>query len=184
MRPARTMPAAAPVPTLPHPLRRFRLQRPVRLAAVLALLASLAAGLLARQAVPRRLAESSDPLASLAAGAPSRLWDLAFWTGQQAGGTALWRGALLACRGRRGGAYPNCTSVRLARWGGPPVRRAAWAGRGRHKRQSRLLRPLPWSRRAAGESPPPARNLPRGLRGPRGGGAAPGRGGAPGPAEP
>ena len=113
------MPAAAPVPTLPHPLRRFRLQRPVRLAAVLALLASLAAGLLARQAVPRRLAESSDPLASLAAGAPSRLWDLAFWTGQQAGGTALWRGALLACRGRRGGAYPNCTSVRLASWWGP-----------------------------------------------------------------
>jgi hypothetical protein len=88
----------------------------VRLAAVLAL---LAAALLARQAVPRRLAESSDPLASLAAGAPSRLWDLAFWSGQQAGGTALWRGALLACRGRRGGAYPNCTSVRLASWWGP-----------------------------------------------------------------
>ena len=108
-----------PAPTLPHPLGRFRLPRPVRLAAVLALLALLAAGLLARQAVPRRLAESSDPLASLAAGAPSRSWDLAFWSGQQAGGTALWRGALLACRGRRGGAYPNCTSVRLASWWGP-----------------------------------------------------------------
>jgi hypothetical protein len=108
------MPAAAP--TLPHPLRGFRLPRPVRLAAVVAL---LAAALLARQAVPRRLAECSDPLASLAACAPSRLWDLAFWSGQQAGGTALWRGALVACRGRRGGAYPNCTSVRLASWWGP-----------------------------------------------------------------
>jgi hypothetical protein len=109
----------APAPTLPHPLRRLRLPRPVRLAALLALLALLAAGLLARQAVPRRLAESSDPLSSLAAGAPSHLWDLAFWGGQQAGGTVLWRGALLACRDRRGGAYPNCTSVRLASWWGP-----------------------------------------------------------------
>jgi hypothetical protein len=83
------------------------------------LLALLAAALLARQAAPRRLAESPDPLASLAASAPSRLWDLGFWSGQQAGGTALWRGALLACRGRRGKAYPNCTSVRLASWWGP-----------------------------------------------------------------
>ena len=103
-------------PTLPHSLLSLRLPRLARMAALLAL---LAAALLARQAVPHRLAERPDPLASLATGAPSRLWDLAFWGGQQAGGTALWRNALLACRGRRGAEYPNCTSVRLASWWGP-----------------------------------------------------------------
>jgi hypothetical protein len=86
---------------------------------VAALLALLAAAALAGQALPRRPAESADPLASLAAGAPSRLWGLCFWSGQEAGGTALWRGALLACRWRRAASYPNCTSVRLASWWGP-----------------------------------------------------------------
>jgi hypothetical protein len=84
-----------------------------------ALLALLAAGALAGRALPGRLTERHGPLASLAAAAPSRLWDLSFWAGQEAGGTALWRGAVAACRGRRAAAYPNCTSVRLASWWGP-----------------------------------------------------------------
>jgi hypothetical protein len=38
---------------------------------------------------------------------------------REAGGTGLWRRALRICRDRGAGAFPNCTTVRLASWWGP-----------------------------------------------------------------
>ena len=87
--------------------------------AVAALLALLGGGALSSQLAARRLAESGQPLASLAAPLRSRAWDLSFWITQRAAGSDLWRRAAARCRNRAGAAYPNCTTVRLASWWAP-----------------------------------------------------------------
>jgi len=83
----------------------------------------------------RQQADRGDPVASLASPVPSRTWDLAFWTGEHAAGTTLWRRALGACRSASaasatsaiGAGAPGCTAVRLASWWGPtPLPPPVW----------------------------------------------------------
>jgi hypothetical protein len=109
------MPAVPVKPAMPATAAGHR----AGILAAAALLALLGGGALSSQLAARRLAESGQPLASLAAPLRSRAWDLSFWITQRAAGSDLWRRAAARCRSRAGAAYPNCTTVRLASWWAP-----------------------------------------------------------------
>ena len=68
----------------------------------------------------QRIADGSNPLASLSAPVPSQLYDLAFWARQERTGTALWRAAAEFCRTRSEDSYPGCRNIRIARWWSDP----------------------------------------------------------------
>ena len=59
-----------------------------------------------------------DPLAALRAPVQSKTFGLAFWVGEQAGSTRLWRQAFAYCRFRP--RQPGCRAVRMASWWGSP----------------------------------------------------------------
>jgi hypothetical protein len=105
--------------------------------ALLPLRASAPSGSRADRA-DRRRADGGDPVAALASPVRSRTWDLAFWAGEHAAGTAVWRRALRACRSisepsatsatsAMSADSPGCTAVRLASWWGPtPLPPPVW----------------------------------------------------------
>jgi|GEM_PF-6374736 len=112
--------------------------------ALLPLWASVPSGARADRA-DRRRADGGDPVAGLASPVPSRTRDLAFWAGEHAAGTAVWRRAVGACRSasatsatsaasatsatsgtsetsatsEMSAGAAGCTAVRLASWWGP-----------------------------------------------------------------